>query len=79
MNVNINENKYEINYKIIGLIVSENIIVPEELKLIVKANLYDINNIKKCLENIIKRNPEEKIKIMSNYFSQIKKILQKFG
>ena len=73
MNVNINENKYEINDKIIGLIVSENIIVPEELKLIVKANLYDINNIKKCLENIIKRNPEEKIKIMSNDFSQIKK------
>ena len=70
---NNNEMKHEINEKIIGLITCENIIIPEELKLIIKTNFKDINNFKNCLEKIIKRSQMEKIKIISNDLNQIKK------
>ena len=61
------------NNKIVGLIVGQNIVVPEELKTIIKANFSDINTIKNVLQRIIKINQEEKIKIINNDCSQIKK------
>ena len=73
MNGDINYNKSKINNKIIGLIVSENMVVPEGLKLITKANFSDLENIKKVLQSIITKSEEEKIKIMNNDYNQIRK------
>jgi hypothetical protein len=56
-NDNNNDNNNEIN-KIIGLIVSQNINTPEELKLITKANFSDLNDVKNILKNIITQSKE---------------------
>ena len=69
----INYNKSKINNKIIGLIVNENLNVPEGLKLITKANFWDLENIKNALKSIITKSEEEKIKIMNNDYNQIRR------
>ena len=68
--INSNNNKNNI---IVGLIVGQNIVVPEELKTIMKVNISDINTIKNVLKKIIKLNQEEKIKMLSEDCNQIKK------
>ena len=69
---NNNDNNNEIN-KIIGLIVSQNINTPEELKLITKANFSDLNDVKNILKNIITQSKEELNKNINNDMNQIKK------
>ena len=69
---NMKEKKIENCNKNIGLIVSQNMIVPEELKLIVKANFADLNDMKNALQNIIKKNEKEKVFILNNDYCQIK-------
>jgi trehalose-6-phosphatase len=59
--------------KIVGLIVHQNIVAPEELKTIMRVNCLDINNNKNVLKKIIKLNQEEKVKILNEDCNQIKK------
>ena len=72
-NKSIKINNNEINNKIVGLIVSQNILVPEELKFIQKANFSEINYVKNILKNIIEISQEDRIRILNNDFNQIKK------
>ena len=72
-NNNNNESKCEVNEKMIGLIISENMIVPEEFKLISKTNFNDMNIFKNTLEKIKNRSQDETIAIINHDLNQIKK------
>ncbi len=52
--------------KIVGLIVSENLIIQEDLKLIKKVNFYEIKSIKEVFKEIIEMNKEEKYNLIQN-------------
>ena len=62
-----------INNKIVGLIVNENMVIQEDLKLIKKANFYDINSIKNILKEFIEMSLKERINILKNDCNQLQK------
>ena len=65
----------ETKNKIIGVIINKNLLIPEEIKSVIKINNNLIENYKDALNKIINMNNDEKIKILSNDIKQIKKHL----
>ena len=69
-------NKYDKNSssnKIVGLIVSENMIIPENLKIIKRANFSEITNIKNILQEIIEMSPEKRYNIIKKDCEKLQK------
>ena len=59
--------------KIVGLIVNENMIIQDDLKIIKKANFSEINNIKIILKEIIDIPKEDRYKIIQKDCEQLQK------
>ena len=59
--------------KIIGLIVSENMIIQEDLKIIKKANFNEIKSIKHILKEIIEMTKEERYNLIKTDCNQLQK------
>ena len=58
-----------------GIIVKENLLIPEEIKSVIKINNNSIEIYKNALAEIIKMNNDERIKILNNDINKIKKYL----
>ena len=67
------KDKNNISNKIVGLIVSENISVQNDLKFIKKCNFYEISDIKNILKEIIEMNTEERYNMIKKDCAQIQK------
>ena len=59
--------------KIVGLIVSENLIIQEDLKFIKKVNFYEIKSIKDVFKEIMEMNKDEKYNLIQNDCEQFQK------
>ena len=68
-----NVDKSNSTNKIVGLIVSENMNTQEELKIIKKANFYEINSIKNIIKEIIEMTQEERNSIIKKDCNQLQK------
>ena len=67
------KDKNNISNKIVGLIVSENITIQNDLKFIKKSNFYEIDSIKKTLKEIIQLKPEERYNMIKKDCTQLQK------
>ena len=67
------KDKNNISNKIVGLIVSENITIQNDLKFIKKSNFYEIDSIKKTLKEIIQLKPEERYNMIKKDCAQLQK------
>ena len=73
ISIKVHKSDENINNKIVGLIVNENMVIQEDLKLIKKANFYDINSIKNILKEFIEMPLKERINILKNDCNQLQK------
>ena len=67
------KDKNNISNKIVGLIVSENMTIQNDLKLIKKSNFFEIENIKNTLKEIIQMKKEDRYNLIKNDCAQLQK------